>query len=203
MRQISHAIFVLLSIIGALSLAISLTILSGGLIYRVYLQLNDLATPVGLTTTQLLENIDHMMSYLILPMQNKLVFPHFSSSTGGLQHFAEVKQLIQFNFILSLLALCYFAWERYFIQRNGLRFIRKQLLQLAYYFPIALLMVIVVAFERLFIVFHQLFFRNDLWLFNPTTDPIIYVLPQMLFMIYFIVGIVIYLLIIFIYRKII
>lgn len=202
MRQLKNLLFLLFSIISALSLAVSITILAGGGIYRLYLNFNDLATPVGLTKSQLLENIDHMMGYLISPFQNILAFPHFSSSEGALQHFAEVKHLMLFNFVLSIIAIVFIIWQSRAIKKKGERLLRLAWLKLAYYFPILMLFFVVVAFDKLFVLFHQIFFRNDLWLFNPATDPIIYVLPQGLFMIYFIVGLVTYLLLIYIFRKI-
>ena len=37
-------------------------------------------------------------------------------------------------------------------------------------------------FDRLFVMFHQLVFSNDYWLFNPRLDPIINILPENFFM---------------------
>ena len=52
---------------------------------------------------------------------------------------------------------------------------------------------------------HKIFFRNDYWLFNPATDPIIKILPDTFFMHcgMMIVGIVLLINIIFeiVYRK--
>lgn len=39
-----------------------------------------------------------------------------------------------------------------------------------------------VDFDRLFVMFHQLVFSNDYWLFNPRLDPIINILPENFFM---------------------
>ena len=39
-----------------------------------------------------------------------------------------------------------------------------------------------IGFERFFIYFHQILFRNTDWLFDPATDPIINVLPESFFM---------------------
>ena len=38
-------------------------------------------------------------------------------------------------------------------------------------------------FSETFIYFHKLFFRNNYWIFDPTTDPIINALPEEFFMI--------------------
>jgi integral membrane protein (TIGR01906 family) len=36
--------------------------------------------------------------------------------------------------------------------------------------------------EQAFITFHHIFFRNDYWLFDPATDPIIVILPDAFFL---------------------
>lgn len=48
--------------------------------------------------------------------------------------------------------------------------------------PPVLLTLLAVNFDRMFVLFHQIFFNNDDWLFNPATDPIILALPQEFFM---------------------
>jgi len=37
-------------------------------------------------------------------------------------------------------------------------------------------------FDAAFVIFHQLFFKNDFWLFDPATDPIILLLPDTFFL---------------------
>lgn len=48
-------------------------------------------------------------------------------------------------------------------------------------------------FNKAFVIFHQIVFRNDYWIFNETTDPVITILPETFFMHSFmmIVGIII------------
>src|SRR5699024_11703113 len=48
--------------------------------------------------------------------------------------------------------------------------------------PIVFGFFMLVGFDRFFILFHETFFNNDDWLFDPTTDPIINVLPEQFFM---------------------
>ena len=47
-------------------------------------------------------------------------------------------------------------------------------------------------FNKAFVIFHQIVFRNDYWIFNEATDPVITILPEAFFMHCFmmIVGIV-------------
>ena len=37
-------------------------------------------------------------------------------------------------------------------------------------------------FERAFVLFHQIVFRNDYWIFDYRTDPVITILPETFFM---------------------
>jgi integral membrane protein (TIGR01906 family) len=40
----------------------------------------------------------------------------------------------------------------------------------------------VINFDAAFVVFHKIFFRNDYWLFDPVTDPVITILPDTFFL---------------------
>lgn len=203
MQMIKQFLKTLIVIFSVLSISISLVILLGGSIYRVYHHFDILADKVGLTKEVLFYNIDQMMCYLIVPGSDTLSFPNFSSSASGIQHFMEVKHLMQSNFLLSIFGVVLLMLFKMKHQNKSVRWHFYQWIGLAYYAPIVLLTFIIIAFDKVFIWFHELFFNNDLWLFNPVTDPIINVLPQNLFMVYFILAIVIYELLIFIYRKMI
>lgn len=202
MINFKQLVRVLLIIIALISLSVSIVILSGGFIYRGYINFADLATPVGLTKEQLLNNIDHMMDFLIFPHFKTLSFTDFSSSAAGIQHFVEVKHLMQANFVLTIVGLVFLGWNYATTTKMGIKKIQYQLSKLAVYFPLLLLFIMVVAFDQVFLWFHQVFFRNDLWLFDPLVDPIILVLPENLFLVYFISVIILYELLLAIYRRI-
>ncbi|MBR7927480.1 TIGR01906 family membrane protein [Aerococcaceae bacterium zg-ZUI334] len=201
MSQIRYAVAAIVKSLVILSLSISLVVLTGQWSYRLFATVYDVATPVGLSKEQLFINIDQLMYYLISPFQATLSFANFSSSAGGLQHFVEVKRLMQWNFMLSIIGIVYLIWSLRTKRTKRIAYYAQQWLKLTAYFPLILLFFIVIAFDKLFVLFHQLFFRNDLWLFNPNTDPIINVLPQSLFMMYFVLAIVIYEVIVWVYRK--
>ena len=52
--------------------------------------------------------------------------------------------------------------------------------------PVGFGFIMAVGFNTFFVMFHELFFSNDDWIFNPVTDPIIMVLPEQFFMYCFI-----------------
>ena len=47
--------------------------------------------------------------------------------------------------------------------------------------PLVLALPFAVNFSRAFVIFHELFFDNDYWIFDPATDPIILALPEEFF----------------------
>lgn len=199
MRGIKTLFHSCLLLLGGLSLAISITIICAQPIYRLYLYFQDLASPVGLSQDQLMDDFSRMMSYLTNPSIESLDFQYFSASAGGLKHFAEVKTLMLMNFAFSLVMTFLLGLINY--RGSALHLINYvHAANWIKWFPLVLLGLISVAFDRVFLIFHQLFFRNDLWLFDPHQDPIINVLPSQLFLIYFVTAILIFEIIIFVYQ---
>jgi integral membrane protein (TIGR01906 family) len=49
-------------------------------------------------------------------------------------------------------------------------------------FTIVPLVAFAVDFNTAFIVFHEIFFTNDYWIFDPRTDPVITILPETFFL---------------------
>lgn len=48
--------------------------------------------------------------------------------------------------------------------------------------PIGVVFVLIAGFNYWFVLFHHIAFGNNDWLFDPRTDPIIYVLPETFFL---------------------
>lgn len=199
--MMSAIFFNLILILISLSAAITTTIFLASPIYQLFNQWQDLASPVGLSYQQLMMDFDGMMHYLQKPWQPTLSFVHFSASSGGLQHFAEVKNLIQANLILSIIGLVLLSIYIFRLNKTQAAFYR-QASKLSLIFPLVFLALMVMAFDQVFYWFHRVFFRNDLWLFDPTIDPIINVLPSQLFMLYFFIALIGYWLWVIYFRSI-
>jgi hypothetical protein len=108
--------------------------------------------------------------------------PDFAMSEGGRIHFADCKRI--FDVVQIICAVCgIFTLVSFFLHRHGGN---SRYLRFAGILTIALPAVIgglaVWNWDWLFVHFHQLFFRNDYWLFDPTADPIILVLPDAFFL---------------------
>lgn len=197
--SLSHCLFILPFF---LSLAVSLTIVMAGPIYGLYTGWVDLHSQVGLTPDKIQEELEGIIRYLIDTRLDQLRLTYFPASSGGLQHFQDVKMLVQWNFIFSLVGLVVIGWSWLEMKKKGIYQYQKGF-QFLMIFPLLLLVMIIFSFDQLFYVFHQVLFTNDLWLFSPVTDPIILVLPSELFALYFFVAIVCYEGIILIYKQLI
>lgn len=144
-----------------------------------YLQITDI---VDLSKEQILLNYRILLDYLNTPWVNSLNMPNFPSSASGLFHFFEVKKLFMLVYLILIISGVGTVWFFQLLNRN------RQSWRLLPYFrwsmliPLVVLLALVVRFDTLFLLFHQVFFNNDAWLFNPATDPIILALPAEFFM---------------------
>lgn len=192
-QQVRSILTTLLFILTSLSLAIITTLLTSPIIYRLANQFFHWQDQVGISQESLLDNYQRMIDYLIFPAYTALELPDFSFSTGGLQHFAEVKLLFQLTMVVGIVCIILSGFTIYHLRHRKRKVpYLKYWLKGAFVLPLLLLFVFFIAFDQVFISFHHLLFRNDLWLFDPLTDPIIQVLPQFFFMILFIVTIIYY-----------
>lgn len=147
---------------------------------------HDIPEHLGMTYETLMDNYYVLIRYLHFPWIQELNLPDFPSSESGLFHFWEVKVLFYLNYsVLVISAVASFFYIRY-VKRNRLFWTLEKPFFVASLVPPMLLLFLAVSFDRMFVLFHELFFNNDAWLFNPSTDPIILALPQEFFMYCFI-----------------
>ena len=137
---------------------------------------------VDLSKGELTANYRILLQYLNLPWIPKLILPDFPVSESGAFHFYEVKKLFLLNYSVLLVTLIpSILYLKTAIQQQRLwKLVRP--FQVAASLPIFLGFIMLVAFDQFFVLFHQLFFNNDDWLFDPVTDPIIMALPEEFFM---------------------
>lgn len=117
----------------------------------------------------------HLINYLLNPFNKNLKFYYFDASQSGLQHFSDVKQLFLINNIILIFSgVVKKKWK------IKLEFYKTDAIFIAI-IPILLGMLMALDFEDFFVMFHQVLFSNNNWLFNPVMDPIINVLPEQFF----------------------
>lgn len=130
----------------------------------------------------LIENYHILLQYLHFPWISELSLPNFISSESGIFHFWEVKLLFYLNYTILILSFIGSFIFMKSIKKNKRLWTLQKPFFIASLVPPVLLTLLAVNFDRMFVLFHQIFFNNDDWLFNPATDPIILALPQEFFM---------------------
>lgn len=155
-------------------------------IYRLGIDISS-----GLDKDIIVKNYDALIQYQSIFYQGPLQLPNFTMSMAGRIHFAEVKRIfevLQVMLIISGITSSILVFQQ--IRKKEYRFLRLTgILTIA--LPLLLAILVMMNFDMAFIIFHKLVFRNDFWIFDFTTDPIISILPQDFFMHCFIMIIVI------------
>lgn len=177
-RHILTAVSMALCLI---SLAVMLT-LNFKPLYYMDMKLMNLSEKTGCSETEIRENYDALIEYNSVFYDGELEFPTLPMSETGKIHFEEVKQVFVFFeailFPITLILSAILIWT--------LRKEEPLYLKWASYFmigiPAVLGLLIAINWDRVFVLFHEIVFNNDYWLFDPNTDPIINLLPDAFFM---------------------
>ncbi len=138
----------------------------------------------GKTENELLAISEDIILYLKNEGGSELLEPHFNERE--VLHMVDVQDLfklktgIKYLSIVSLiLGIAYYISKKETLYLSG--FIVKFFF--GFYALVALLVGLVsLNFSRSFIIFHHIFFDNDLWILNPKTDLMIQMLPEGFFL---------------------
>jgi len=165
-----------------ISASVTFTLFDRGAYARLQEKL-DLPAMAGVSEDELLANYNALIDYNSVFFSGPLEFPTFSMSDAGRIHFEEVKAIFsvfQITLIVSaaLTALCCFL----LLRKRRYRFLALGgILTLA--IPAVIVSVMAaVGWDRFFVMFHEAFFNNDFWVFDPMTDPVILILPDAFFL---------------------
>lgn len=154
--------------------------------------IDDLENPYDLTRDEIYDEYKATISYCLNPFVDELEYEKLPMSDQGRIHFAEVRaifQIILFSFLGMLFILPFIIY--FYYQTRDFKSLRIGGISLLAT-PLVGGLLVFTNFDRAFTKFHELFFANDYWLFDPQTDPIIYYLPAhfFLFMAALILGLV-------------
>jgi integral membrane protein (TIGR01906 family) len=138
---------------------------------------------VGLSASKIMHNYLQLMAYLELPWVKTLKLDDFPFSVHGLEHMAEVKHLFMFNTGLMIISIIGTIWFFRFLSKTKGWWQILGGLQNALVITPLIAFFASVNFDHWFIIFHQIFFRNNYWIFDAKQDPIINVLPDQFFII--------------------
>lgn len=142
----------------------------------------DLEQSTGLSYEVIKENYNALIDYCSPFFRGNLVFPSLAASASGLSHFAEVKVI--FNVFYIMFAITTFSLIVIFIVKQKKRqyqYMRTVSIT-SIVLPVITLIACSINFNATFNFMHKILFRNDDWLFDPETDPIILLLPERFFL---------------------
>jgi len=141
----------------------------------------NLEESTGISAETIMKQYDTLIAYNRIGGPDTLSFPDLTASETGLFHFAEVKQLFlffQWGLILGILFSA--AGIFYFRKKSKLYLEVAGLISLIA--PVIVGILALLFWDYFFVAFHKIFFRNNYWLFDETTDPIILLLPDGFFL---------------------
>ncbi|MGL5086824.1 MAG: TIGR01906 family membrane protein [Clostridium sp.] len=154
----------------------------------------NLVKNTGVSAEDLMENYKGMINYLGNPFIKELEFKDFTMSVQGKIHFEEVKHIFMNLYIMIIVAMVIFiilkVIKKFSMKMNLIKVLNYSSNLVIILFGIITSM-IVIDFSKAFVIFHNIFFNNSYWIFDPITDPIIEALPEDLFMVYAIIIIVV------------
>lgn len=181
MKTNLHKVILILALVSSAILA---TIYLIWLCYPLEISYLGLEKVVYMKAADISYNFNRLMVYLTNPFEQNLVMPSFSSSRDGLHHFEQVKWLFHLTQAVWLLS---FPTSLYFYRRivkKGYGHLYRSLFLWSASVPLLIgFLAALIGFDTFFVLFHQILFVGDqTWLFNPLTDPVIYILPQEFFL---------------------
>lgn len=157
------------------------------IVYGYVISKYELSNYTGLSTEILMDNYKRVINYVQNPFNEELVLNSLPMSNFGKIHFFEVKQIFVCMYAISIIFIIILILRIINNKDNdfGKRMIKNlnnSVNVIALIF-ISVSIAIVVDFSKTFYFFHRVFFRNNYWIFDPKTDPIINALPEEFFMI--------------------
>ena len=180
MKQLINAVGAIALVAAILGCAV-LVVLASTFTYPWFS--GDMVNSAHLSTQQITENYRAVIAYCLLPWVDEFTIPHLPFSAAGAQHFVEAKALFQ-GFIAAGLVgavvsglLLWRNWRRRRAWGGWIVGGAAIIVTI-----VTLGVIFLIDFDRAFVVFHEIAFGNDLWIFDPRVDPIINYLPESLFM---------------------
>lgn len=151
-------------------------------LYYLDVKVLDILANSGYPKDEILANYNALIDYLSPFFKESLSFHSLESSTSGLKHFEEVKDIVNFFYGLSIVSLIFFILIIiYKSKKRDISYLAVSSLT-AIVLPLITGLFLAIDFDTAFVIFHKIFFNNDYWLFNPITDPIINILPSTFFL---------------------
>ncbi len=177
MKRFLQILLGLVTAVFLISISVVLT-LNAGFLYEADIDNYALEASTGLSREEIRANYRTLIEYNNLGGPETLEFPTLPMSESGRIHFEEVRRIFQ-----AIEYAAIFCGIGAFL--GILAAERKKLLEYRLWtgvitiaLPALCGIYAAVAWDSLFVVFHQVVFHNDYWIFDAATDPVITILPD-------------------------
>ena len=180
MKKILNVIFSICFSIFIITTAINFTV---GFKQLYYYDIDKLNIPKlsHLSKEEIKLNYDYLVEYNLSKNVEEFKMPTIKSSNQGKIHFEEVRDIFQnvnkisrICLIISLIGIIIGIKNK---DIKILNYTSKALIII----PLVLAIPMIINFEDTFVIFHKLMFSNDYWIFDPSLDPVINILPEEFF----------------------
>lgn len=136
----------------------------------------------GYSEEEIRENYDALIDYNMAWKDGNLEFPTLPMSETGKIHFEEVKEIFDiFKYLAVFGGILGVAGILLMARKKEYRYL-KMTAVVSCGLPVVLGILVALFWDKVFVIFHELFFNNDYWIFDYRTDPIILLLPDEFFM---------------------
>ena len=180
MKKILNVIFSICFSIFIITTAINFTVSFKQLYYYDIYKLN-IPKLSNLSKEEIKLNYDYLIEYNLSKNVDEFEMPTIKSSNQGKIHFEEVRDIFQnvnkisrICLIISLIGIIIGIKNK---DIKILNYTSKALIII----PLVLAIPMIINFEDTFVIFHKLMFSNDYWIFDPSLDPVINILPEEFF----------------------
>ena len=165
-----------------------LFLISVGLCIAIYVRplyyagMERISVETGAPVAMIKENYDALIDYCSPFFKGELKFPSLPASESGLSHFAEVKVIFNLFFAMLFVAPVFIVGLVLLQRKRGTDSYLWAAPLTACTLPLTVAAACAIDFSRAFVIFHEILFRNDDWIFSYSEDPIIFFLPERFFL---------------------
>nr|WP_275890903.1 TIGR01906 family membrane protein [Paeniclostridium sordellii] len=149
-----------------------------------YFDIKHLNIPIlsGMSEEEIKLNYDYLIKYNTSYRDYEFNMPTLKSSIQGKIHFEEVRDVFKVLNKMNIISGVISVLGIYIVLKKKEIKIIKYAGIISILIPIFLLIPITIQFEKSFEIFHRLIFNNDYWIFDPSKDPVINMLPAEFFL---------------------
>ncbi|NLP16837.1 MAG: TIGR01906 family membrane protein [Clostridiales bacterium] len=151
-------------------------------LYYMDVKLLNIPESSGYSREEIIENYNALIDYSSPFYKGDLSFPTLDASPSGLQHFKEVKDIFIAFYVLGAATLITAVIIIIYKSKKGNYSYLAVSSLTAVILPVLVGILLALDFDASFRIFHKIFFNNDYWIFDPSTDPVINILPATFFL---------------------